>query len=43
MPLETYLALFAFIAVFATFGSVLAWGHWYTRASRPRFPAQPRA
>ena len=38
MPLDTALAFIAFVGAFAIFGAVLAWGHWYTRATRPSFP-----
>ena len=30
MPLETYVAIAAVLAVFGGYGAILAWGVWYT-------------
>jgi len=38
MPVETWIAALAAAAAFGLFMAVLAWGWWYTRESRPRFP-----
>jgi hypothetical protein len=44
MPLIEILILMGIIAVFATFGIVLAWGEYQTRhLSRTRAEAEPRA
>ncbi len=37
MPIETYLFLAAFVAVFASFMAALAWVLWYTRDVTPRW------
>ena len=34
MPIETYAAIIAVVAIFGTFMAALAWGQWYTRGKR---------